>query len=76
MTARDPFLLVKLKSYRNTVPVPQHWNSVRKYLVGKRGFVRAPFELPEFIRRTGIMELRGATQEKEDHAVSHRIGID
>ncbi|XP_033103033.1 splicing factor 3B subunit 2-like [Anneissia japonica] len=66
VTARDPKLLVHLKSSRNTVPVPRHWCFKRKYLQGKRGIEKPPFELPEFIRRTGIMEMRQALQEKED----------
>lgn len=32
VTAADPKLLVHLKGYRNTVPVPRHWNQKRKYL--------------------------------------------
>ena len=32
VTARDPRLLVHLKSTRNTVPVPRHWCFKRKYL--------------------------------------------
>uniref|UniRef100_A0A0K0FK86 Splicing factor 3B subunit 2 (inferred by orthology to a human protein) n=1 Tax=Strongyloides venezuelensis TaxID=75913 RepID=A0A0K0FK86_STRVS len=64
-TSRDPFLLVALKSYRNTVPVPPHWNAKRKYLAGKRGFERPPFELPECIKKTGIMEMRETMWEKE-----------
>ncbi|VDL99524.1 unnamed protein product [Schistocephalus solidus] len=63
--ARDPLLLVYLKSYRNTVPVPKHWCAKRKYLQGKRGFEKPPFRLPEFIARTGIMEMRQAITEKE-----------
>jgi splicing factor 3B subunit 2 len=31
-TSADPKLLVFLKSYRNTVPVPRHWSQKRKYL--------------------------------------------
>ncbi|CAJ2648658.1 unnamed protein product [Trifolium pratense] len=31
-TAADPKLLVFLKSYRNTVPVPRHWCQKRKFL--------------------------------------------
>ena len=31
-TASDPKLLVFLKSYRNTVPVPRHWCQKRKFL--------------------------------------------
>jgi splicing factor 3B subunit 2 len=30
--AADPFFLLHLKSYRNTVPVPRHWSQKRKYL--------------------------------------------
>ena len=32
VTAADPVLLVHLKAYRNTVPVPRHWCLKRKYL--------------------------------------------
>ncbi|KAK6108925.1 hypothetical protein QQG55_33940 [Brugia pahangi] len=66
VTSRDPHLLVTLKAYRNTVPVPRHWNAKRKYLAGKRGFERPPFDLPDFIKRTGIMEMRETMWEKED----------
>merc|ERR1711874_895075 len=65
VTARDPRLLVHLKSTRNTVPVPRHWCFKRKYLQGKRGIEKPPFDLPEFIKKTGIMEMREALQEKE-----------
>uniref|UniRef100_A0A0R3RRG0 PSP domain-containing protein n=1 Tax=Elaeophora elaphi TaxID=1147741 RepID=A0A0R3RRG0_9BILA len=64
VTSRDPHLLVTLKAYRNTVPVPRHWNAKRKYLAGKRGFERPPFDLPDFIKRTGIMEMRETMWEK------------
>uniref|UniRef100_A0AC35FN02 PSP proline-rich domain-containing protein n=1 Tax=Panagrolaimus sp. PS1159 TaxID=55785 RepID=A0AC35FN02_9BILA len=66
VTSRDPFLLVELKTYRNTVTVPKHWNAKRKYLAGKRGFERPPFDLPDFIKRTGIMEMRETVWEKEE----------
>jgi splicing factor 3B subunit 2 len=65
VTARDPKLLVHLKSTRNTVPVPRHWCAKRKYLQGKRGIEKPAFELPDFIRRTGISEMRSAVNEKE-----------
>ena len=55
-------LLVHLKSIRNTVPVPRHWCFKRKYLQGKRGIEKPPFDLPEFIKKTGIMEMRAALQ--------------
>ena len=35
VTAKDPGLLVHLKSIRNTVPVPRHWCFKRKYLQGE-----------------------------------------
>ncbi|XP_077997203.1 splicing factor 3B subunit 2-like isoform X2 [Glandiceps talaboti] len=66
VTAQDPKLLVHLKATRNTVPVPRHWCFKRKYLQGKRGIEKPPFELPDFIKRTGIMEMREALQEKEE----------
>lgn len=91
VTATDPRLLVSLKSYRNTVPVPAHWSQKRKYLQGKRGIEKPPWELPgkkkyynrvcigcksltmlfyiiDFIKDTGIMEMRDAVKEKESAA--------
>ncbi|XP_002131663.2 splicing factor 3B subunit 2 [Ciona intestinalis] len=66
VTAQDPRLLVHLKASRNSVTVPRHWCFKRKYLQGKRGFEKPPFELPQCIKNTGIMEMRQALQEKED----------
>uniref|UniRef100_A0A453PYX5 DUF382 domain-containing protein n=1 Tax=Aegilops tauschii subsp. strangulata TaxID=200361 RepID=A0A453PYX5_AEGTS len=34
-TASEPKLLVYLKSYRNTVPVPRHWSQKRKFFAGQ-----------------------------------------
>ncbi|RUS17529.1 splicing factor 3b, partial [Jimgerdemannia flammicorona] len=78
VTAADPKLLVSLKAYRNTVPVPKHWAQKRKYLQGKRGIEKPPWDLPaipesptprtEFIKDTGIMQMREAVKEKEDAA--------
>ncbi|CAB0043719.1 unnamed protein product [Trichogramma brassicae] len=66
VTARDPKLLVQLKAHRNTVPVPRHWCFKRKYLQGKRGIEKPPFDLPAFIKRTGITEMRASLQEKDE----------
>jgi len=66
VTGQDPRLLVLLKGSRNSVPVPRHWCFKRKYLQGKRGFEKPPFELPDFIKNTGISEMRQALQDKED----------
>ncbi|KAL0484079.1 splicing factor 3B subunit 2 [Acrasis kona] len=70
VTADDPKLLVYLKSYRNTVPVPRHWSQKRKYLQGKRGIEKPPFRLPEFIRNTGITALREGAADKDAEKTS------
>jgi len=67
VNSHDPLLLVFLKSYRNTVPVPKHWSQKRKYLQGKRGVEKTVFQLPENIANTGIAKLRAAYAEKEAH---------
>lgn len=46
VSATDPKLLVQIKSYRNTVPIPPHWSQKRDYLQGKRGIEKAQFQLP------------------------------
>lgn len=66
VTSDDPRLLVHLKSYRNSIPVPKHWSQKRKFLMGKRGSEKAPFQLPEFIAATGIEKIRAAVLEKEN----------
>merc|ERR1719265_1458417 len=66
-TSSDPRLLVYLKAYRNTVTVPKHWNSKRKYMAGKRGVEKPPFKLPEYIEQTGIAKIRQAILEKESN---------
>uniref|UniRef100_T1JSX2 DUF382 domain-containing protein n=1 Tax=Tetranychus urticae TaxID=32264 RepID=T1JSX2_TETUR len=51
ITAKDPLLLLNLKSTRNSVPVPRYWCFKRKYLQGKRGFEKPGFKLPDFIKK-------------------------
>lgn len=46
--------------------MPRHWSQKRKYLQGKRGIEKPPFQLPDFIAATGISRLRDAYQQKED----------
>lgn len=65
-TAPDPLFLVCCKSIRNTVPVPPHWSAKRKYLAGKRGFLKPPFELPDYIKATGVTEQRNSLKEREE----------
>jgi hypothetical protein len=55
---QDPTLLVELKATRNTVPVPRHWCQKRKFLQGKRGIEKPPWQLPDFIEATGISTMR------------------
>lgn len=66
VTSSDPRLLVTLKATRNTVQVPRHWCSKRKYLQGKRGIEKPPFQLPEFIADTGIAKIRESLLEQEN----------
>ena len=65
ISAADPRLLLHLKSYRNTVPIPVHWSAKRDYLQGKRGIEKPPFQLPSYIADTGIATQRDAVKEKE-----------
>jgi len=65
VTAANPRLLLHLKSYRNTIPIPQHWSAKRDYLQGKRGIEKPPFQLPAYIADTGIATMRDAVKEKE-----------
>lgn len=46
VTSPDPLLLVEIKSTRNTIPVPTHWQKKGRYLSGKGGFTKPPYELP------------------------------
>jgi splicing factor 3B subunit 2 len=48
ITAADPDFLIHLKSVSGTVPVPRHWGRKRKYLQGKRGFEKPPFQVSQF----------------------------
>jgi splicing factor 3B subunit 2 len=65
ITAPDPDFLICLKGLPGTVPVPRHWGRKRKYLQGKRGFEKPPFQLPDFILKTGIADLRDTVSENE-----------
>lgn len=56
--AKDPYLLVALKSQLNVVQVPEHWQAKRDYLSMKKGLEKRLFQLPQYIRDTGIEEMR------------------
>jgi splicing factor 3B subunit 2 len=53
ITAPDPLFLCDLKTVKNTIPVPRHWNQKSKFLQTKRGILKPMFKLPEFIEATG-----------------------
>eukprot|EP01033_Poteriospumella_lacustris_P015476 gene15476-11068_t len=65
VSSSNPRLLIHLKSSRNAVAVPRHWCHIRKYLQGKRGIEKIPFQLPEFIAETGIARIRESIMEQE-----------
>ena len=66
VSTSDPYLLNELKAAHNAVPVPAHWSSKREYLAGKRGQEKTGFTLPDFIRATGVGEMREAANEQRD----------
>mmetsp|Transcript_24378 Transcript_24378/g.28727 ORF Transcript_24378/g.28727 Transcript_24378/m.28727 type:complete len:632 (-) Transcript_24378:79-1974(-) len=66
VASRDPDFLLRLKAVPGTVAVPRHWGRKRKYLQGKRGVEKAPFQLPDFIVKTGISVIRSAIDEDEN----------
>mmetsp|Transcript_29472 Transcript_29472/g.69310 ORF Transcript_29472/g.69310 Transcript_29472/m.69310 type:complete len:605 (-) Transcript_29472:3405-5219(-) len=65
VTAADPDFLIALKSIPHTTPVPFHWGRKRKYLQGKRGLDKVPYQLPDFIIKTGITNVRDTAMEDE-----------
>ena len=65
ITAKDPYFLVYLKSYKNAVPVPKHWSQKKKFLQIKRGSEKMPFMLPDFIEATGITKIRAQMRERD-----------
>ncbi|AET37708.1 U2 snRNP complex subunit CUS1 Ecym_1483 [Eremothecium cymbalariae DBVPG len=54
----EPFFLVKIKSAKNIVPIPSHWQAKRGYLSGRSLLEKKPFELPDVIKQTDIESMR------------------
>lgn len=63
--ANDPLFLVSIKSSKNIVPVPSHWNTKRDYLSGRSLLEKKPFELPDVIKQTNIEDMRNTMQSAE-----------
>ena len=58
LTSPDLDFLVLLKVLMSKVPIPWYCGRKQKYLQGKRGFEKTPFQLPDFIIKIGITKLR------------------
>jgi hypothetical protein len=65
VSTADPQLLLYLKCYRNTIPIPAHGSAERDYLQEKHGIEKPPFQLPSYIANTGIATQCDAIKEKE-----------
>ena len=65
VSSTDPTLLIFLKSLKNSVQVPRHWSQKRKFLQNKRGILKPPFKLPDYIEATGISRLRDPFNDKQ-----------
>ncbi|CCD27272.1 U2 snRNP complex subunit CUS1 NDAI_0K00810 [Naumovozyma dairenensis CBS 421] len=54
-----PYLLTSIKSSKNIIPVPSHWQLKREYLSGRSTLLtKKPFQLPDIIRQTDIESMR------------------
>lgn len=61
--APDPFLVVLLRTRLNSVDIPGHWQQKKDYLSAKKGSTKAVYNLPDFIKNTGISEMRNHDPE-------------
>lgn len=60
-----PYLLATIKSSKNVVPIPGHWQMKREYLSGRSLMEKRPFELPDVIKQTDIEIMRKTLPDKE-----------
>eukprot|EP00127_Corallochytrium_limacisporum_P002863 Clim_evm42s142 gene=Clim_evmTU42s142 len=68
VNALDPDFLAQLKGLRHAVAVPPNWSSKRRFLSQQRGQERKAYQLPEYIKATGVQEKRDAAKELESTA--------
>lgn len=66
-------LLIFLKAYKNTVQVPRHWSQKRRFLQNKRGILKLPFKLPDFIENTGVSKLRDPFEQSGTAMVRQKL---
>lgn len=60
-----PYLLATIKSSKNVVPIPGHWQMKREYLSGRSLMEKRPFELPNIIKQTDIEIMRKTLPDNE-----------
>lgn len=60
-----PYLLATIKSSKNVVPIPGHWQMKREYLSGRSLMEKRPFALPDIIKQTDIEIMRKTIPDKE-----------
>lgn len=66
-----PYLNATIKSTKNVVRVPSHWQTKREYLSGRSLLNKKPFELPDIMKQTDIETMRSVlpgedpTEEEE-----------
>lgn len=71
--APDPYLCVALKTSFNAINVPAHWQQKKEYLSGKKGIELLPYQLPKYIRDTGIAEMRNYDPESLKKSQRERV---
>ncbi|CAL9736080.1 cold sensitive U2 snRNA suppressor 1 [Monosporozyma servazzii] len=60
-----PFLNATIKSTKNVVRVPSHWQTKREYLSGRSLLNKKPFELPDIMKQTDIETMRSVLPGEE-----------
>lgn len=64
--AQFPHLLASIKTSKNIVPVPEHWQNKKEYLAGRSFLEKKPFQLPEILKETDIEQMRQTMPEAEE----------
>lgn len=72
VNAPDPYLHVYLKTMHNVIPIPRHWTSKKGFLSSKRGEQKT-FDLPSFIKATGIQDMRNIGEDENDETLKARM---
>lgn len=78
--ARYPLLNATIKSTKNVVGIPSHWQLKREYLSGRSLLNKKPFELPDIMKQTNIESMRnvlanGDQQQMQDSSLKEMTRI-